>query len=88
MTIPLKPLGDRIVAVKEEAQPKTAAGIILPDSAKEKSSSAKVEAVGKDVENVEVGDIIVYKEYTATEIKVEGTKYLLIREEDILATIA
>lgn len=88
MSTPLKPLADRIVAVKEEAQTKTAAGLYLPDSAKEKSAIAKVLAVGADVKEVKVGDKIIYKEYSITEVKVDGKQYLLVREEDVLAKIA
>ncbi len=88
MSAPLKPLADRIVAVKEEAKTKTASGLYLPDSAKEKSAIAKVAAVGADVKEVKVGDKIVYKEYSTTEIKIDGKEYLLVREEDVLAKIA
>jgi chaperonin GroES len=85
---PLKPLADRIVAVKEAAQNKTAAGLYLPDSAKEKSAVAKVLAVGTDVKEVKAGDKIIYKEYSTTEVKIDGTEYLLVREEDVLAKLA
>lgn len=88
MSAPLKPLADRVVAVKEQAQNKTAAGLYLPDSAKEKSAIAKVLAVGADVKEIKEGDKIIYKEYSTTEVKVDGTEYLLVREEDVLAKIA
>jgi chaperonin GroES len=88
MSAPLKPLADRIVAVREEVSNKTATGLYLPDSAKEKSAIAKVVAVGPEVKEVKKDDRIIYKEYSTTEIKIDGTEYLLVREEDILATIA
>lgn len=88
MSVPLKPLADRIVAVKEEAQSKTAAGLYLPESAKEKSAIAKVLAVGADVKEVKTNDKIIYKEYSTTEVKVDGKEYLLVREEDVLAKLA
>lgn len=88
MATPIKPLADRIVAVKEEAQNKTASGLYLPDNAKEKPVVAVVEAVGPDVKGVKKGDKIVYKEYTTTELKVNGTDYLIVKEEDVLATVA
>lgn len=88
MSAPLKPLADRIVAVKEEAQTKTASGLYLPDSAKEKSAIAKVLAVGADVKEVKADDRIIYKEYSTTEVKIDGKEYLLVREEDVLAKIA
>lgn len=87
MSTPIKPLADRVVAVKEEAQNKTASGLYLPDNAKEKPVIAKVEAVGPDVKNVKKGDKIVYKEYSTTELKIDGAEYLIVKEEDILATI-
>lgn len=88
MSSPIKPLGDRVVAVKEEAKTKTASGLYLPDNAKEKPVLAKIIAVGKEVKNVKDGDKILYKEYTTTEIKIDGTEYLIVKEEDILGTLA
>ncbi|MGD8373797.1 MAG: co-chaperone GroES [Candidatus Woesebacteria bacterium] len=88
MATPIKPLADRIVAVKQEAKNKTASGLFLPDSAKEKSAIAEVKAVGADVKEVKIGDKIIYKEYSTTEVKIDGTEYLLVREEDVLAKIA
>lgn len=87
MSIPIKPLADRVVAVREQAQTKTASGIYLPESSKEKPVLAKVTAVGPDVKTLKVGDRIVYKEYATTELKVDGTEYLLVKEEDVLATL-
>jgi len=88
MSAPLKPLADRVVAVKEEVKSKTASGLYLPDSAKEKSSVAVVKAIGPDVKSIKIGEKIVYKEYSTTELKVDGTEYLLVKEEDVLATLA
>lgn len=88
MSSPIKPLGDRVVAVREQAAEKTASGIFLPDNAKEKPVIAKVVAVGKNAENVKVGDKILYKEYSTTELKIDGTEYLVVKEEDVLGTIA
>lgn len=82
----IKPLADRVVAAKEAAPEKTASGIYLGE-AKEKPSYAVVESVGPDVKAVKKGDKIIYREYSATEIKVEKTEYLIIKEEDILATL-
>jgi chaperonin 10 Kd subunit len=87
MDTPIKPLGDRVVAVREEAKTQTASGIYLPDSSKEKPVVAEVKAVGSDVKNVKEGDKIVYKEYSTTDLKIDGTEYLIVREEDILATV-
>lgn len=87
MDTPIKPLADRVVAVREQAQTKTASGLYLPDNAKEKPVVATVSAVGPDVKSVKSGDKILYKEYSTTEIKIDGTEYLIVKEEDILATI-
>ncbi len=87
MSSPIKPLGDRVVAVREEAANKTSSGLYLPDNAKEKPVLAKIVATGKDVKNVKNGDKILYKEYSTTEIKIDGTEYLIVKEEDILGTV-
>lgn len=87
MNTPIKPLANRIVAVREEAQTKTASGLYIPETAKEKPVMAKVFAVGPDVKSLKVGDKIVYKEYSTTELKINGTEYLIVKEEDVLATI-
>jgi chaperonin GroES len=82
----IKPLADRVVAKKEAPSEKTASGILLGE-AKEQPNVATIESVGPDVKNIKAGDRIVYREYSATEIKVEGKDYLIIKEEDILATL-
>lgn len=87
MSTPIKPLADRVVAVREKAQETTASGLYLPTEAKEKPVLAKVEAVGPDVKGLKVGDRIVYKEYSTTELKIDGTEYLIVKEEDVLATV-
>lgn len=87
MSSPIKPLADRVVAVREKAQEKTASGLYLPDSSKEKPVVAEVKAVGPDAKNVKVGDKIVYKEYSTTELKINDVEYLIVKEEDILATV-
>lgn len=86
MTVPIKPLADRVVAVREEAKTQTASGIYLPDNAKEKPVMAEVKVVGPDVKGIKVGDKIIYKEYSTTELKVDGVEYLIVKEEDVLAT--
>lgn len=88
MSKSIKPLADRLVAVREEAENKTASGLYLPDAAKEKPVVAKVTAVGKDVKEVKVGDRIVYKEYAPTELKADGQEFLVLKEEDVLAVLA
>ena len=87
MSVPLQPLADYVVAVGEEAQAKTASGLYLPDQAQEKPKTAKVVAAGPAVKQVKVGDRIVYKGYSITDVKVENTDYILVKEEDVLATV-
>ena len=87
MSVPIKPLADRLVATSEEVDSKTASGLYLPDNAKEKPVVAKVEAVGPDVKSIKKGDRIVYKEYSTTELKLDGKEYLIVKEEDVLATL-
>ena len=82
----LKPLKDRIVAVVEEPLEKTKSGILLGE-AKEKPAYAAVESVGPEVKEVKKGDKIVYKEYSTTEIKIDDKKYIILKEEDVLATL-
>ena len=92
----LKPLGDRVVIRVLEQEEKTASGIFLPDTAKEKPSQGEVVAEGpRKVQDdgkrvaldVKVGDKIIFSKYAGTEVKFEGTKYLIVSERDILAII-
>jgi chaperonin GroES len=87
MSVPITPRSEYVVARQEAAESKTASGIYLPDNATEKPKTAKVEAVGKKVDDIKVGDRILYKSYGPVEVKVAGETYLLINEEDILATV-
>ena len=92
----IKPLGDRVVIELVEQEEKTASGIVLPDSAKEKPQEGKVVAVGSGrvTENgekvaleVAEGDLIIFSKFAGTEVKYGGSEYLILRESDILATI-
>lgn len=82
----LKPLNDRIVAVVEKPLEKTKSGILLGE-AKEKPAYATVESVGPEVKAVKKGDKIVYKEYSTTEVKLDDKDYIILKEEDVLATL-
>ncbi len=82
----LKPLSDRIVALKEEPMTQTKSGILLGE-AKEAPAYAVVESVGPDVKIVKKGDKIVYKNYSTTDVKVENKDYIIVKEEDVLATL-
>jgi chaperonin GroES len=90
----LKPLGDRVVVEHVEQADKSAGGVFLPDTAKEKPQEGRVLAVGtgrtldsgtKVAMDVKVGDKIIYSKYSGSEIKVEGKEYLIISEKDVLA---
>jgi chaperonin GroES len=92
----LKPLGDRVVIELVETEEKTASGIVLPDSAKEKPQEGKIVAVGtgRVLDNgervaleVSVGDRIIFSKYSGTEVKYQGTEYLILRDNDILAIV-
>lgn len=87
MSTKIQPLADYVVAQAEEAQTKTASGLILPGNTAEKPKVAKVIATGNDVKQVKSGERILYKSYSPTEVKLDGEEFLLIKEEDILATI-
>lgn len=82
----IKPLQDRVVAKKEQPLEKTASGILLGE-AKEQPAYAVVESVGPDVTAVKAGDKILIKDYSATDIKLDNTDYIIVKEDDILATI-
>jgi len=85
--VPVQPLADYVVAVAEEAATKTASGILLPTSGQEKPQTAVIVAVGKEAKQVKVGDKIIYKGYSTTEVKVGAVDYIIVKEEDILATV-
>ncbi len=87
MSVPIQPLADYVVAEALEAQTKTASGLYLPGGAQEKPKVVKVTAIGKEVKSVKVGDQIIFKGYAQTDIKVDGTDYILVKEEDIIATV-
>ncbi len=92
----LKPLGDRVVIELVESEEKTASGIVLPDSAKEKPQEGRVVAVGtgrvldngeRSAFDVTVGDKIIFKKYAGTEVKYDGKEYLILGDTDILAIV-
>ena len=87
MSITFKPLADRVLIEPAPAEMKTASGIIIPDSAKEKPLKGKIVAAGSgkvdEPMTVKVGDEVLYGQYSGTEIKLDGTTYLIMREADI-----
>ncbi|NUM47547.1 MAG: co-chaperone GroES [Anaerolineales bacterium] len=96
MSLSLKPLGNRVVVEPVEQEEMTAGGIILPETAKEKPQRGKILAAGPGDRNdkgervamdVAVGDIVLFAKYSGTEIKLDGKKVLILRENDILAIV-
>jgi len=89
--INFKPNEDRVLVQPAPAEEKTSSGIIIPDTAKEKPQKGKVIAVGDGLEDkpvtVKVGDNILYGKYSGTEITIDGTDYLIMRNSDIFGTI-
>ena len=92
----LKPLQDRVIVKQSEAEEKTASGIVLPDAAKEKPTKGKVIAAGpgklddkgKPMEiGLRVGDTVYYGKYSGTEVEVDGQKYVILREQDVLGVL-
>lgn len=87
----IKPLADRVLVEPAPAEEKTAGGIIIPDTAKEKPQKGTVVAVGTGKKDepltVKAGDVVLYGKYAGTELNVEGADYLMMRESDILAIV-
>ena len=87
----IKPLADRVLILPAPAEEKTIGGIIIPDTAKEKPLKGEVVAVGKKKKNEEMvlkeGNTVLYGKYAGTELEVDGTKYLIMRQSDVLAVL-
>lgn len=93
----IRPLQDRILVKRVEAEQKTASGIIIPDAAKEKPVEGRIVAIGngRTLDNgtvqkpdVKTGDTVLFGKYSGTEVKVEGEEFLILREDDILGVIS
>ena len=86
----IKPLADRVLVLPEQAEEKVG-GIIIPDTAKEKPQHGTVVAVGNGTKDEDMvlkeGDEVLYGKYSGTELEVEGTKYLIMRQSDVLAVV-
>jgi chaperonin GroES len=91
MSINIKPLADRVVVSPAAAEEKTASGIIIPETAKEKPQRGTVMAVGPgkpdEPTTVKVGDTVLYGKYSGSELLLEGSDYMIMRESDILAIV-
>ncbi len=90
MSVNIEPLGARVLILPSEGEEQTASGIYLPETAKEKPQQGTIEAVGDTEEMVtdlSVGDLVLFPKYSGTEIKLNGSTYLLMDEGDVLARI-
>lgn len=89
--VSIQPLADRVIVEAAAAEERTAGGLIIPDTAKEKPQRGKVIAIGTGKKDepitVKVGDTVLYGKYAGTEVQVEGKDYLIMRESDIFAII-
>jgi chaperonin GroES len=87
----IKPLADRVIIEPAAAEEKTASGIIIPDTAKEKPQKGTVLAAGPGKKDepmtLKAGDVVLYGKYSGTEINIDGVNYLIMRESDVLAII-
>jgi chaperonin GroES len=83
-----KPLGDRIFVKYMEEVERTAGGIFIPDAAKEKPQRGKVEAVGKEVKEVKVGDVVLFDKYSGSKINIDNEDFLIVKEEEVLGVIS
>jgi len=88
MSVKFKPLKDRVFVSYTEELEKTAGGLYIPDSAKEKPQSGKVEAVGDEVKSLKIGEKILFDRYSGSKISIDNTDYLIIKEEDVLGILA
>lgn len=92
MSVNFKPLADRVLVEPMAAETKTASGIIIPDTAKEKPQEGTVVAVGAGKKDepmtVKVGDKVLYGKYSGTELKLDGKDYLIVRESDLLGVLS
>jgi chaperonin GroES len=88
MGVKFKPLKDRVFVSYTEELEKTAGGLYIPDSAKEKPQSGKVEAVGDEVKSLKIGEKILFDRYSGSKISIDNTDYLIIKEEDVLGILA
>lgn len=83
-SVKFKPLKDRVLTSYTEELEKSSGGIYIPDAAKEKPQKGKIEAVGGEVKLVKVGDTVLFDKYSGSKINLDGTDYLILKEEDIL----
>jgi len=85
--VKFKPLKDRVFVSYSAELEKTSGGLYIPDAAKEKPQKGKIEAIGNEVKNVNIGDVILFDKYSGSKITIDSQEYLILKEEDILGII-
>lgn len=85
--VKFKPLKDRVFVSYSAELEKTASGLYIPDAAKEKPQKGEIKAIGDEVKNVKIGDVILFDKYSGSKITIDGQEYLILKEEDILGII-
>lgn len=85
--MPVRPLHDRVLLQRQEAQSQTASGLYIPDKSQEKPQNALVVAVGPKVNDVKKGDVVLLSKYTGTDVTVDGESMLLVKEEELLGIV-
>jgi chaperonin GroES len=88
MSVKFKPLKDRVFVSYTAELEKTAGGLFIPDSAKEKPQSGKVEAIGDEVKSLKAGDKILFDRYSGSKINIDNVEFLIIKEEDVLGILS
>ncbi len=85
--VQFRPLKERVFVSYTEELEKTSGGLYIPDAAKEKPQKGTIEAIGAEVKNVKVGDVVLFDKYSGSKINLDGQEYLILKEEDILGVI-
>ncbi|MEK7286605.1 MAG: co-chaperone GroES [Nitrospirota bacterium] len=85
--VKFKPLKDRVFVSYSAELEKTASGLYIPDAAKEKPQKGEIQAIGGEVKNVKVGEVILFDKYSGSKITIDSQEYLILKEEDILGII-
>ncbi|MEK7703039.1 MAG: co-chaperone GroES [Nitrospirota bacterium] len=85
--VKFKPLKDRVFISYSAELEKTASGLYIPDAAKEKPQKGQIEAIGDEVKNVKVGEVVLFDKYSGSKITIDSQEYLILKEEDILGII-
>jgi chaperonin GroES len=86
--IKIKPIGNRVAILQKEAEQVTASGLVIPTTAQEKPQQGEIIAIGSKVEDIAVGDTVIYSKYAGTSLTLGGAEYLVLSEEDVFAVLS